>query len=101
MGRGLLLLGFCVAVAGSLVVSACGAAESGPPAQAPPASVSQAPPESPPAPGEEAGGGATAGVEDPGRPEVPVLSGFTLDGAPISTGDFLGAPFVVKVFAEY
>ena len=85
VGKSGLLLGLCVAVVVFLVVSACGAAEPGPPAG------------STPVPGEA----AVAGVEDASRPEAAILSGLTLDGEPISTEDFLGTPFVVKVFAEH
>lgn len=89
VGKGRLLLGLCAAVGLFLVVSACGAAEPGP--RAGPT----------PVPGEGAAGEATGGVEDSGRPKAPILSGLTLDGEPISTEDFLGTPFVVKVFAEH
>ncbi|MCY4085484.1 MAG: hypothetical protein OXG37_01005 [Actinomycetia bacterium] len=44
---------------------------------------------------------ATAAVEDTSRPKAAILSGVTLDGVPISTADFLGTPFVVKVYAEH
>ena len=81
VGKGGILLGLCVAVGALLVVSACGGAETGPP----------------PASGKE----ATAGSEDASRPEAAILSGLTLDGEPVSTEDFLGTPFVVKVFAEH
>ena len=101
LGRGRLLLGFCAAVAVFLVVSACGAADPGPLGEAPPASGSSTPPGPTPALGEEAPSGVAAGVEDASRPKAPILSGFTLGGEPISTGDFLGRPFVVKVFAEH
>ena len=96
VGKGWLPLSVCVAVVVLLVVSACGGGEPSPPAGAPPASGSSSP-----ALGEEAPSGVAAGVEDASRPKAPILSGFTLGGEPISTGDFLGRPFVVKVFAEH
>ena len=96
VGKGWLPLSVCVAVVVLLVVSACGGGEPSPPAGAPSASGSSSP-----ALGRESPSGAAEAVDDPGWPEAAILSGFTLDGEPISTEQFLGMPFVVKVFAEH
>ena len=50
---------------------------------------------------QEAPSEAPAREEDTSRPKAAILSGVTLDGVPISTADFLGTPFVVKVYAEH